>query len=233
MGKNLTKKEAEFCCLAATLGNGAEAAYKAGFTVFPQKKAEKLLRKKQIADEIEKIKEKNAKNEEALTGLRRLAFGSVADAVNLAVNFGESVCTHRAGEFYGDTLCFKRLNGVTDAYEWSFVAVPAQRNAGVTKTAKDRKNTHSQIEKAKIQKDLGFAVQYRNEMKQRALKGFSLILPELSSATAENIINLCNAPALSELVSAFERKTAKTFPIKSQFSENSTDKTEMNSQFKF
>ncbi len=87
MGKNLTKKEADFCCLAASLGNAAEAAYKAGFTVLPQRKAEKLMRKKQISDEILKIKEKNAQNEEALTGLRRIAFGSVADAVNLAVNF--------------------------------------------------------------------------------------------------------------------------------------------------
>ncbi len=94
MGKNLTKKEAEFCCLAAVLGNGAEAAYKAGFTVFPQKRAEKLLRKKQISDEIEKIKERNAKSKAALTGIRRIAFGSVADAVNLAVNFGENIDTH-------------------------------------------------------------------------------------------------------------------------------------------
>ena len=81
MGKNLTKKEAEFCCLAAVLGNGAEAAYKAGFTVFPQKRAEKL-------------KERNAKSKAALTGIRRIAFGSVADAVNLAVNFGENIDTH-------------------------------------------------------------------------------------------------------------------------------------------
>ena len=112
MGKNLTKKEAEFCCLAATLGNGAEAAYKAGFTVFPQKRAEKLLRKKQIADEIEKIKEKNAKNEEALTGLRRLAFGSVADAVNLAVNFGESVDTHSLDLFSVSEIKYSAGKGV-------------------------------------------------------------------------------------------------------------------------
>ncbi len=90
MGKELTKKEAEFCCLAAVLGNPSEAAYKAGFTAFPQKKAEKLMRKKQIAEEIGRIKERNAKHEEAATGLRRIAFGSVADAVSLAVNFGES-----------------------------------------------------------------------------------------------------------------------------------------------
>ena len=37
------------------------------------------------------------------------------------------------GQRYGDKLCHVVLGDVTDAYEWSFVAVPAQREAGVTK----------------------------------------------------------------------------------------------------
>lgn len=112
MGKNLTKKEAEFCSLAATLGNCTEAAYKAGFTVFPQKKAEKLMRKKAVSDEIKKIKERNAKNEEALTGLRRIAFGSVADAVNLAVNFGEPTDTHSLDLFSVSEIKYTAGKGV-------------------------------------------------------------------------------------------------------------------------
>lgn len=112
MGKNLTKKEAEFCCLAAVLGNVSEAAYKAGYTVFPQKKAEKLMRKKQISDEIEKIKERNAKTNEAVTGLRRIAFGSVADAVDLAVNFGESIDTHALDLFSVSEIKYTSGKGV-------------------------------------------------------------------------------------------------------------------------
>lgn len=42
-------------------------------------------------------------------------------------------CNHRKGASYGGKKCFGILNSPTDAYEWSFVAVPAQRNAGVTK----------------------------------------------------------------------------------------------------
>ncbi len=34
---------------------------------------------------------------------------------------------------YGEKLCFMELQEPTDAYEWSFVAVPAQRRAGVVK----------------------------------------------------------------------------------------------------
>ncbi len=43
-------------------------------------------------------------------------------------------CGHIKGRSYGGALCYRVLDGITDAYEWSFVAVPAQKNAGVTKT---------------------------------------------------------------------------------------------------
>ena len=42
-------------------------------------------------------------------------------------------CAHRVGQLYGEKRCHVVLSDVTDAYEWSFVAVPAQREAGVTK----------------------------------------------------------------------------------------------------
>lgn len=48
---------------------------------------------------------------------------------------GNSVdgCSHKKGESYGGQVCHTILDDITDAYEWSFVAVPAQINAGVTK----------------------------------------------------------------------------------------------------
>lgn len=42
-------------------------------------------------------------------------------------------CAHEAGKLYNDVLCWHELIHPTDAYEWSFVAVPAQKQAGVTK----------------------------------------------------------------------------------------------------
>jgi hypothetical protein len=42
-------------------------------------------------------------------------------------------CSHEKGKLYGGKLCHTILDDITDAYEWSFVAVPAQVNAGVTK----------------------------------------------------------------------------------------------------
>lgn len=46
-------------------------------------------------------------------------------------------CSHIKGKTYGGQLCHVVLDGITDAYEWSFVAVPAQVNAGVTKRFTD------------------------------------------------------------------------------------------------
>lgn len=42
-------------------------------------------------------------------------------------------CKHIKGKHYGKKLCYGILSDAKDAYEWSFVAVPAQKNAGVTK----------------------------------------------------------------------------------------------------
>lgn len=42
-------------------------------------------------------------------------------------------CAHKKGRSYHGKKCFFVLDEPTDAYEWSFVAVPAQRSAGVTK----------------------------------------------------------------------------------------------------
>ena len=46
---------------------------------------------------------------------------------------GTGMCEHKKGAEYDGKLCYHKLDGITDAYEWSFVAVPAQINAGVTK----------------------------------------------------------------------------------------------------
>lgn len=45
-----------------------------------------------------------------------------------------SLCSHVKGRMYEGKRCIVKLEDPTDAYEWSFVAVPAQRSAGVVKS---------------------------------------------------------------------------------------------------
>lgn len=55
-------------------------------------------------------------------------------------------CNHIKGRSYGGKLCYVELDEPMDAYEWSFVAVPAQRAAGVTKVYGERE-VNAEIEK--------------------------------------------------------------------------------------
>ena len=54
-------------------------------------------------------------------------------------------CRHVKGRTYNGKLCWADLREATDAYEWSFVAVPAQKNAGVIKQMK-RETDWEQLE---------------------------------------------------------------------------------------
>lgn len=46
---------------------------------------------------------------------------------------GSENCSHIKGKSYDGKLCYHIIDDITDAYELSFVAVPAQTDAGITK----------------------------------------------------------------------------------------------------
>lgn len=48
-------------------------------------------------------------------------------------NMYNGECVHLKGHIYNGKQCYGKLCGINDAYEWSFVAVPSQRSAGVIK----------------------------------------------------------------------------------------------------
>lgn len=52
----------------------------------------------------------------------------------------QKACSHRPGGVYGGQKCHVDLDNATDAYEVSFVAVPAQPGAGVVKAYGGEKN---------------------------------------------------------------------------------------------
>lgn len=61
-------------------------------------------------------------------------------------------CSHRKGEKYEGKECFVTLDDATDAYEVSFVAVPAQKDAGVTKAFLTGKTQTEETERNKASK---------------------------------------------------------------------------------
>ena len=77
-------KEKEFCELFCQTANPREAAFRAGYKLFPEKKALALLESEEIQSRIRQIREKRfSEKDDFKAGLRRIAFGSIADAVKL------------------------------------------------------------------------------------------------------------------------------------------------------
>lgn len=79
MAHKITAKEALFCEYYKILRSPREAAARAGYA-FPERSGIKLLCRERIREEINRI---TLPETEAVDGLRRLAFGSIADAVYL------------------------------------------------------------------------------------------------------------------------------------------------------
>ncbi len=69
-----------------------------------------------------------------------------------------AVCDHIRGRKYAGKLCYVTLDEPTDAYEWSFVAVPAQKMAGVVKSYDriniNKHNNEKGVSKTDIEKKL-------------------------------------------------------------------------------
>lgn len=82
------------------------------------------------------------KNEELIAEIE----GGIKKEVSIGCAMGKSTCSvcgkpygsceHRKGVCYGEETCIAVLSEPLDAYEFSFVAVPAQKNAGILKAWK-------------------------------------------------------------------------------------------------
>ena len=79
----LSSKERLFCTYYCLSRNGREAAAKSGY-VFPERSAARLLKKKEVTEEIERSdKEKRARKTDIVSGYYRLAFGCYTDPISL------------------------------------------------------------------------------------------------------------------------------------------------------
>lgn len=76
---------------------------------------------------------------------------------------------HELGEHYGGALCFCALDGAADAFEFSFVAVPAQKGAGVQKEAQDVEAAFKALLKAKLAEYPDLCEKLSNRLKMEHL----------------------------------------------------------------
>ncbi len=167
---------------------------------------------------------------------------------------GDSNCNHIAGRKYNGERCFKTITNITDAYEWSFVAVPAQRNAGVTKSFKKEKSMENILKSIKEEKSLTLnerdlqklssymdslekksadGQKYRDALVNSAKKNFALTLPALSGECVDEILKNVSSENLEILASSLEKQASKVIPTTSQLYVEENSENNSNSQFKF
>ena len=132
-------------------------------------------------------------------------------------------CGHQKGEYYNGQLCCAILKEPMDAYEFSFVAVPAQREAGVIKAAGGGKSLKeladqfgAQAEYRALYKDAQLGKQYRKELEQAVVRlGLALEL----GADADVLQSLCKTASAEDLMAlktAWQEKLDQQLPLTCQ-----------------
>lgn len=123
---------------------------------------------------------------------------------------GENIrdCPHEKGMTYDGKLCWADLVGATDAYEWSFVAVPAQKEAGVMKSMR------KDMEQLEREAELGR--KYLRKLKDEVVRLGGLAELGLERDTLKAIAGRLEEPELEGLRAAFQRQVDKAWGVETQ-----------------
>ncbi len=132
-------------------------------------------------------------------------------------------CEHQKGKVYGGKLCCYHLSEPADAYEWSFVAVPAQKNAGIIKSFVPENDT----EKLAL-----WANEYREELKSDIIRCASSVIPEMKSSSLEEICENLSVKSMREMRDAFRENVKKNLPVIRQLYCVQADSENNNSEYK-
>ena len=130
----------------------------------------------------------------------------------------EGGCRHIRGELYGETLCFTELKEPVDAYEWSFVAVPAQREAGVVK-----RYGRESSETAQLRRQAALGRKYLQELRREVVRLAMLADEGVDGEVFAGMAERLEEPELKELKKAYETRAAKRFPVMPQLRARSAE----------
>lgn len=165
------------------------------------------------------------------SGIRREVSISCAMGGKLCSVCGEpwGSCCHRAGETYDGKECSGLLTEPKDAYEFSFVAVPAQPHAGVQKQMKggEEMRLEEVVEKAGSQareefETLKLLAEYGRECREadqaEALRMAGALNLGLSREALEPVVKGLGGKQLRNLLKELRSKMEETFLPRPQLS---------------
>lgn len=121
-------------------------------------------------------------------------------------------CGHEKGQEYGGQLCWADLEGAKDAYEFSFVAVPAQPAAGVVKTARwgDARAA------ARLEEEAALGRRCLEQLRGEVVRLALLADRELSVQAMKSLADKLSHQELEELRKSYTRRAGERFPLKTQ-----------------
>ena len=147
-------------------------------------------------------------------------------------------CGHQKGQYYDGQLCCAILKEPMDAYEFSFVAVPAQRNAGVLKGMGRSKclkeladEFGAQQEYRALYKQAQLGQQYRKELEDSVVRLCLALELGAESEVYRNVAKTAAAEDLMLLKAALENRLAQSLPVMTQLGGNADAKLEVESGF--
>lgn len=135
----------------------------------------------------------------------------------------EKNCGHKPGEEYDGRLCFISLEGAADAYEFSFVAVPAQPAAGVVKGArkpkaatlkeplKDYPAFAREVEQLEQEAQLGR--RHLKELREDVVRLGALADPESEVSLLKSMAEKLDEPQLLALRRTYQARAEKRYPL--------------------
>ena len=142
---------------------------------------------------------------------REVSVGCAVERVECSI-CGEDMnasqrCGHQRGQEYDGQLCTGILLGATDAYEWSFVAVPAQKKAGVVKRAKLRE---------KLEREAEIGRTYLERLRGEVVRLACLVQPEADRDLMERVARRLDWEELDGLKTLYQAQADRRFIPPSQ-----------------
>lgn len=149
--------------------------------------------------------------------------GGIKKEVSVGCSVGRSICSvcgaesgtceHVRGREYGGKLCYAELREPADAYEWSFVAVPAQRGAGVVKKFTGARDGDD-LNLLRYQAQLGRS--YLAALRREVVRLAMLCDDALDGETFARVADKLDEPELLELQKGYEARVRVRFPAAPQ-----------------
>ena len=133
-------------------------------------------------------------------------------------------CGHEKGSHYDGQLCCSILCEPMDAYEFSFVAVPAQPDAGVIKGLNGSLDSLKELAQAhglqgvyrQLHKQAQLGQQYRKELEDQVVRQFLCLDLGVQEPVIRGIVSKAGAEDLQQLRKTLQERVDEMYPAVSQ-----------------